>query len=389
MKACKKCKSRNQESARFCYQCGTKLGDALLHRPSFSPIPQSLKKKKVIPALDIQENLSHPSQNKEDIITSKNLGRQVSPQLQELLNSKKGLKKTSPENVQNRIPKDKLPAPKNLHNTAAIDKKDLHPATDKALKILLDRKSSAAPGNTPVGNRLITKPSNQNKAIEAKGSIVKEKPKVKRQPLLSDQDRLALQAEVQKSKALGVKLEKDPFTLHKSKNSEKKKEALELQKQRKSQLKKDLAYLDQIFPEEGKTTQASRKKEAPKTTQTKSVDKVSELKALLSQTPVQKKSLSLNKVPQTQEIKEPEQVVQEKTPIKLLTQEPVDPPVQGSSNPSHSEIDSKTWLSKQDQKGPKSPSERLKRIQGQESSEFITPFLTVAAFAYFCYVLYI
>lgn len=389
MKACKKCKSRNQESARFCYQCGTKLGDALLHSPSFSPIPQSLKKKKIIPALDIQENLSHPSQNKEDIITSKNLGRQVSPQLQELLNSKKGLKKTSPGDVQTRIPKDKLPSPKNLHNTGSLDKKDLHPATDKALKILLDRKSSTATKNTEVEKVAIKNSSNQTKKVQAQGPIAKEKPKVKRQPLLSDQDRLALQAEVQKSKALGVKLEKDPFTLHKSKNSERKKEALELQKQRKSQLKKDLAYLDQIFPEEGKAAQTTKKKEVHKTTQSKSTDKVSKLKALLSQTPVQKKSLSLNKAPQTQEIKEPEQFVQEKTPVKLLTQEPVVPPVQSSSNPSHSKIDSKTWLSKQDQKGPKSPSERLKRMHGQESSEFITPFLTVAAFAYFCYVLYI
>ena len=55
-------------------------------------------------------------------------------------------------------------------------------------------------------------------------------------------------------------------------------------------------------------------------------------------------------------------------------------PIQSRSN---------QWINTIGKEGPASPAERLNQSARLDSGEFITPFLTMAAFVYFCYVLYI
>ena len=62
-----------------------------------------------------------------------------------------------------------------------------------------------------------------------------------------------------------------------------------------------------------------------------------------------------------------------------------DIPNRQEPNPSRS----KQWINTIGSEGPASPAERLSQSARLDSGEFITPFLTMAAFVYFCYVLYI
>ena len=55
-------------------------------------------------------------------------------------------------------------------------------------------------------------------------------------------------------------------------------------------------------------------------------------------------------------------------------------PIQSRSN---------QWINTIGKEGPASPGDRLNQSARLDSGEFITPFLTMAAFVYFCYVLYI
>lgn len=52
-------------------------------------------------------------------------------------------------------------------------------------------------------------------------------------------------------------------------------------------------------------------------------------------------------------------------------------------------IHTQGWLQMIQGVRQRTPSEQLKGYEHGDSSEFITPFLTLAAFIYFCYVLYI
>lgn len=89
MKACRNCRQNNEDTARFCFQCGSRLAATL---PVFSvPLPKQLQKSP--PTIVAESTIAHPMQN-EPVMTRENQGTLLSPELNQKI--RQSLKKSVP-----------------------------------------------------------------------------------------------------------------------------------------------------------------------------------------------------------------------------------------------------------------------------------------------------
>lgn len=93
MKPCNKCKTPNEPTARFCFQCGTKL--SVVTTGFQVPAPSKRSTQSWISAVDPVEFITHPLQRSEDVITSQNQGKYIAPELEARL----GLVKNSQDSA--------------------------------------------------------------------------------------------------------------------------------------------------------------------------------------------------------------------------------------------------------------------------------------------------
>ncbi|MCJ8346620.1 hypothetical protein MJH12_13840, partial [bacterium] len=110
MKICKKCKTGNETSSRFCYQCGIKLQAGF---PKLA-LPKSRGLKRSSSSFNPSQFIAHPMQDTSTIITAKNQGDLLHPKVQENVQKSIVSKAQVLKEVQGRLSK----APKSLKNSA-------------------------------------------------------------------------------------------------------------------------------------------------------------------------------------------------------------------------------------------------------------------------------
>ncbi len=326
---CKKCKTQNETTARFCFQCGVKLSSGLANLNT--PRPQRQNKTRFVTALDPETFITHPHQKKEEVITRSNQGTMIVPELKEKLGLNQEKPKVQPKKP---VPKPaKIPQPIRVKQTAG-----------------------------PMQSVQKPQPSPQRQTVpKAKTPPVK---KTHRPPLLTPTDKLTLQKQMPSRAVPGVKPVSEAFPMMNINRLEEQKAQLKKMHARRQQIQEDLAYLDELLP---------REEEAQKT-------------KAISQKQVQVPTKVAVKPPVKPT--EPEVFKQETKPSPIPEEfsEPVTPSLLPSSK---TRLETQGWLQTIRLKRQSSPSEQLQNYQHGDSSEFITPFLTVAALVYFCYVLYI
>ncbi|PCJ17192.1 MAG: hypothetical protein COB02_14185 [Candidatus Cloacimonadota bacterium] len=310
MKICKKCKTGNETNSRFCYQCGLKLQSGF---PRLA-IPKSKGLKRSSANFNPSHFIAHPMQDQNNIISAKNQGDMITSQL-----PKKEVKKS-------------------------FIQKELQAKLSKAPSSL---KNKTIPLNLP--------------ELKIPKSQIKSKEKLRANKshasILNPNQKLLLQKHLPNFK--GVKPSQTTFDMIKVE----KMKAQELEKQikikRQKQIEKDLAYLDQLFPNDKKIT-------------TSNVDTANSIQ--------QKASILEISIPEPTE----EAVIKikkiDRIPIKKKAQE---------QNTVLNTSKSNQWVNSLKNTKQKSPSEELKNYHTGDSSELITPLLTFASFIYFFYVLYI
>ena len=316
--------------------------------------------------LDLNEFIKHPLQKSEDVITSDNQGQQISPKLQARIEtiSPKGLNKRSTEKPVPKVMKEsQIPAP-----------------------LQLRKKSSQLPGEVP--NKLkITERKKDHGRTD--GALLKERnarslnsansprKNVKPLSLLNKEQKLKLAGKIdqghsQENSFNGLKPISKEFSLARLEKLESEKREKIDKENRQKQLRHDLAYLDQLFPNE----LSDLEQKASRSTTAREIDESQEYN--------NNRGSEVANNPLETLISSPEEQKKVPTPTSEESSS-----IQESVTIKSSNSSSNSWISTIGQQGPASPAERLGQTARLDSSEFITPFLTMAAFVYFCYVLYI
>lgn len=316
--------------------------------------------------LDLNEFIKHPLQKSADVITSENQGQQTSPKLQARIEaiSPKGLNKRSNEKPVTKVIMDsQIPAPLQLRKRSTRISQEV---PDK-LKIIERKKANGNSKSDPLKTRDDLNLNSVNDPVK----------NIKPVRLLNNDQRQKLSGKIdqsysQESSLNGLKPISKEFSLARLEKLESEKRAKIDKENRQKQLRHDLAYLDQLFPNElnGLEQRASQSTSPLDINQSKerNINPSSEanknaLETLINGSEEQKKN-----------------------PVSA-SEDSHSTPDSVSINSSGSS--SNSWINTIGQQGPASPAERLGQTARLDSSEFITPFLTMAAFVYFCYVLYI
>ena len=360
MKVCRKCKSKNGLQARFCFQCGTRLSTTLAHSKLEMPAAHKLA---VQTPLDLNDFIKHPLQKTSDVITSQNQGKQLSPKLQAEIQkiAPSGLNKIDEtKSTPNVLSSSKVPLPVQLKRQTK-SKLDGTPTKLKISQKTRVRKIEESPTQTSVLSR---GEANENKSPELGTS------NFKKSRLLSAEQRLRLSGQTESKEQLnspsaGLRPTNKEFSLARLEQMEKQKRDKLDKENRRKQLRHDLAYLDQVFPND-------INKPENETELSSSVSKL---------TSDSRNSLKL----QIQRNEELTTSLASNLSVEKEVEAVEDIPNRQEPNPSRS----KQWINTIGSEGPASPAERLSQSARLDSGEFITPFLTMAAFVYFCYVLYI
>ena len=362
MKVCRKCKSKNDLQARFCFQCGTRLSTTLAHSRLVMP---DAHKVAIQTPLNLNEFIKHPLQKSADVITSQNQGKQLSPKLQEKIQkiAPSGLSKIDDTKTKPAVlNSEKVPLPLQLKRKAHSDKESI------TAKMRITKKTMP----TEIDQNSIFKPTELEQGLNSEANT--RLPSIDSHPrssgVLNPQQKLRLSGgvasnEQTNSSVQGLRPENREFSLARLEQMEsQKREKLEKENRRK-QLRTDLAYLDQVFPNEASEL---------------------EKRAELSANP-QNLSEELEKHTNIQISKQAKPIDTLTSDLKLPIESDIVEDECSSSESSTSR--SNQWINTIGKEGPASPAERLNQSARLDSGEFITPFLTIAAFVYFCYVLYI
>ena len=366
MKACRKCRIHNESTAKFCFQCGTKL--STITSGFQVPTPSKRSVQSWISPVDPVDFITHPMQRSEDVITSKNQGKHIAPKLESKLGIER--KATQP------------PVEESVKVNAA--KPQMQPLQVKQVK-------AASPRPETAPRIRSHQPADLKKAVRVEPrKAEKPRPKAvetqamnnqvgKRKPLLDSSDRLLLQKKMPSRAPSGVKPREEIFAMRDVVSIQERKEELERSKARKRKVQEDLAYLDKILPvasvEEAVPSKppAEVKVETPKEQAlTPSVETIVQPVAIAAKV----------EIPQVPRVSRPPE------PVEMNHEISMDAPGEAVLDPSRS-LQSHSWLQMVQGARQRTPSEQLKGYEHGDSSEFITPFLTLAAFLYFCYVLYV
>jgi hypothetical protein len=355
---CKKCKTQNESTARFCFQCGTKVssGFASLNAPR----PQRQNKTRFVTALDPETFITHPHQKQEEVITRSNQGSMIAPELKVKLGLKlrpdNSRDQAKPLPEKNLPTEAKIPQPLNL-KVPIIENPAPQTVKMKAPQNILKAKPNHLKRQRVQGpTRPVTPPPQGQK-------------EGKRTPLLTATDKLTLQKQMPSRSIPGVKPSKEAFPMMNINRLEEQKAKLKKMHARRQQIQEDLAYLDELLPREEELQKSRSITQKPK----------GEAK---NQAPTGNETISS---PETIKPK-----IESPAPISTVDFEsPLELKPSSMLPTSKTKLETNTWLQTIRHKRQSSPSEQLQNYQHGDSSEFITPFLTVAALVYFCYVLYI
>lgn len=165
MKKCKKCQQTNEATARFCWQCGSRLSTSLpaLNIPLPRPQLQPLRHKNAVDASQI----AHPDQDPQSIPVPQNQGQRLSPKLNaELKRNLQTLKKeprpvetpkpeateqakVSPQSVRDAIQKIQPPAVNRENQTVRPARPGLLSQSERAVLKRTIRKREAEASQTP------------------------------------------------------------------------------------------------------------------------------------------------------------------------------------------------------------------------------------------------
>lgn len=322
MKICKKCKTGNEEASRFCYQCGIKLQSGF---PKLS-LPKSKGLKRSSSSFNPSQFIAHPMQDETRILSSKNQGNILSPNLNKDGDIKTVSKTKVLKEIKNKFPK----SPNNLKNSTP--KLNL-----PELKI-------------------------PEKILDSKESL---RPKKSRASILNPDQKLLLQKQLPKFK--GVKPQQATFDMIKVEKMKAQELERQIKAKRQKQIEKDLAYLDQLFPKDEKVQHT---KQTIKKVVEETIEPLREENPMVAETEV------VAKVEETEvQVKKPKKIA-----INRKEEEQSHTLNQRKSN---------QWVNSLKTSKQKSPSDELKKYHTGDSSELITPLLTFASFIYFFYVLYI
>ena len=368
MKACKKCRSHNEVSAKFCFQCGTKLSTIV---SGFQvPVPSAGSVRSWMSPVDPVDFIKHPMQRKEDVITSKNQGRHVAPGLAEKLG---------------------------IHEQA-----ELPPKIATGLKIapspnsqLLKKPLKPNVKPSQPSRRVEESQSSQLKRMNIDPNKVKTDSKatagqqvnngLKRKPLLEDADRVLLQTKMPSRSVSGLKPSEEIFAMKDLVRIQERKEEIQKNKLRKKKVQEDLAYLDQILPFEHESNcdnlNGATGSEIKKVKDTASVSPPSIPSSVSAGVQLEEQKMAA-KI-------EIRKALEKDTSNTLNQDVNIAPAGEAVLVDSPRAIQTQGWLQMVQGVRQRTPSEQLKGYEHGDSSEFITPFLTLAAFLYFCYVLYI
>lgn len=361
MKVCRKCKSRNDLQARFCFQCGTRLSTTLTFSRMELPRAQRAALQRPI---DLNDFIKHPLQKLEDVITSQNQGQQLSPKLQNRIEAiaPKGLKKKALDQPNQKVLKEAhIPAPMQLKKSPV---KPIEKVPQK-LKIAVKSESE----QSGIGN------SKNFKHFDLKSDLSDRENQSESFSLLNIEQKKRLSgngASKIEGFSAGLKPVNKEFSLARLEQLELVKREKQNQENRQKQLRNDLAYLDQLFPNDMKELES------------RSVQSMSKSRVENSEKSTPRVQLDNDSNPIKSLIQNVEPTNNEYTSLQ-------DQPMLDTDSVGHQSGQSKSrsWIRTIGQQGPASPAERLNQTARLDSGEFITPFLTMAAFVYFCYVLYI
>jgi hypothetical protein len=310
MKTCRKCKTVNGSTTRFCSRCGTRLPAGF---PSFE---LNLPVTNAETPLKAREYIVHPLQKKEDLILPENIGKKISPRLNSDDTRKHPEVSTVPKLSK---PEQKIPSLRTGNTKPAAD----HIAALKKphAQIAIKTYSSATEKRAEKNNSENSSENNPKKL------------------LLTPADRMLLKKQLNPGGFRGLKPEDNPFAMLKAEEIAVKKQQNIKEQERKKRINEDMAYLEQLFVRKDNST-TSRESIPPEN----------------------------NKLENTQALRKPAQTA-EKDSIK---------------KPERIAIPKKT------NETPLTQGLRhMKDNRGGEQVELLSPFLTLAAFLYFCYVLYI
>ncbi|MCO4781063.1 MAG: zinc ribbon domain-containing protein [Candidatus Cloacimonetes bacterium] len=326
MKICKKCKTGNEETSRFCYQCGVKLQSGF---PKLA-LPKSKGLKKGPATFNPSQFIAHPMQDESRILSSQNQGSILSPDLQKVEQNRVVDKKQVLKEIQDKLPKS--------------------PSTLKASAPKLNLPELKIPA----------------KVLESKEKL---RPQKSRASILNPDQKLLLQKQLPTFK--GVKPQQATFDMIKVEKMKAQELERQIKAKRQKQIEKDLAYLDQLFPKD-KTIEHTKSAVKKIAIQPKEVieEKVEEV------------------VVETKKPVEQVEAVEKASPSFKPTKIAINRK-EASENTVLSQQKSNQWVSSLKSSKQKSPSDELKKYHTGDSSELITPLLTFASFIYFFYVLYI
>ena len=358
MKVCRKCKSKNDLQARFCFQCGTRLSTTLAH--SRLVMPDSHKVAIQTP-LDLNEFIKHPLQKSADVITSQNQGKQLNPELQEKIHkiAPRGLNKSDEAKTKRVIlDSNKVPFPRQLKRSEPSNE------ISTTTKMRINKRTS--PENLIKEDTIINSRVDRQTAPEGSSTTSCG--------LLNPEQKLRLRGGLRgglisndktDSAVNGLRPANKEFSLARLEQMEnQKREKLEKENRRK-QLRHDLAYLDQVFPNE--TSELQPRTELPTKLESFKEDSDSRTNTIISEP-----AAALDTM--TSDLRVPTEIGE----------------VENDCGPTKSsKYRSNQWINTIGKEGPARPADRLNQSARLDSGEFITPFLTIAAFVYFCYVLYI
>jgi hypothetical protein len=361
MKACRKCQTLNDSNARFCYQCGSKIQSGL---PNFK-IPSPVTSKPSAKLLNPEKYIVHPLQEKSQVITSENQGSLLAPQLTRKL----GLENENTTNAAKET--ESFPEPANLD----VIKKTAKLAIPEEKKVT-GLKIREFPTVT------VSEPEVEKKNAEpviSESSHTPENPKVdKKRSLLNPADREVFQKQLKHRKfSSGVQVQNDPFSGIRTEKLEEKKRVIDEERRRKKRIQQDMAYLEKLFPN-GQLHSGLRKAPQETANLPETMDKNLDQNTTVATGKEQMKRTAPN-----------EPSPQNTTPAPKATQPRSEkkstPPKQlflGKSKAANTRSNKKNSTNKS--------LEHLNKFQHRSNgSELMTPFLTFAAFLYFCYVLYI
>ncbi|MEE2924914.1 MAG: zinc ribbon domain-containing protein [bacterium] len=247
MKVCRKCKSKNDLQARFCFQCGTRLSTTLTHSKLEMPTAHKVA---IQTPLNLNDFIKHPLQKTSDVITSQNQGKQLSPKLQEKINkiAPSGLGKIDEtKSTPTILDSSKVPLPLQLkHNV-----QDEIDETPSKLKISNRTRVKKIDEKSVRESKIL----NSNPKFHSDARSSRSDSEVKSSRLLSAEQKLRLSGRSKSNdqtniSSEGLRPKTKEFSLARLEQMEKQKREKLNKESRKKQLRHDLAYLDQVFPNE-------------------------------------------------------------------------------------------------------------------------------------------